>query len=1027
MSERSVSLELLAVDGRRFRCRPDPRHFAPVQGRFGRIFRVRISAAETSESTADETAAVYCADKAGRKLLSCFSILAQLKHDNIVRLIAAARDADSAASVCVLMEWVGAGSLRDLIDRSGCLTEPLIGAHGKQIGSALHYLHSRRILHRNVKCRSALITESGHTKLAGFTACCLLEEDELDASLDVRQFGCFLVEMATGRTGCKEAPESSTNQLRSLCEACAEQQRPRMEQLLQLEFFQTMQSLKPLLSPSPPTPTQALRPVKSDRCLLGGRAEVGASAPEVLLQQRRLGESDATEELDDDDEAGARGLDKYRKTDDEDEDYFELEGTDFEELIEEDENEQDEEDAQACQIDRERLLGRGRFGSVFRADLHGMPAAAYRTTPGCPEETLKQFRASCLILRKLRHDCIVRLVKVLSDSSGCLTVLTELVEGRNLRSILTQRKAGFREGDLRSYCRQIASALLYLHEQRPALVHRNVKCKSVLLQPNSSLKLVGFSLCMRQQRTARPREWGSPCYLAPEVLHSAGAEFTTKSDVWAFGCLVFELASGRPPNAEQSRNFDRLHASICVGSMPSLPIDSSAALGELYRLCTQRRRKRRPGVQHLLALPFFHRSNRPLLERRNSSCQRRKPSLVRQRTTSDSQVVEELQLQQQQQQSKQQQEQQQEQQKQQKQPSLRFPLVTPRLQQLKPKQQQQQQQDLEAFESVKDDVWKGRSEKLHRSSSEGGPVMQRAQTAAKQQQQQPQSEPLFEPINSLPSSNIYPHCQRPHGYCLLINVERFANPSEFPTRNGSLVDVERVSRLLQRLGYRVRSIADPTAAGICKAAMRIALKNHENYDSFVCFLMSHGTNNQIVGSDGQYISLGRIASFFDSDVCAGLAGKPKLFFIQACRGERQQRNFATTRAVAVGASADQVATAITDDDDEAEEPNTGGVLFAPKGVDFFFGYATSEKYIAYRDSQSGSAYIRVLCRVVEAYGAKEDLLQLHTRVTALISRNPQENQFGSKLFQVPDMRSKLTKQFYFLLGSLKKVYSDLTS
>uniref|UniRef100_A0A1I8GHM0 CASPASE_P20 domain-containing protein n=1 Tax=Macrostomum lignano TaxID=282301 RepID=A0A1I8GHM0_9PLAT len=318
-----------------------------------------------------------------------------------------------------------------------------------------------------------------------------------------------------------------------------------------------------------------------------------------------------------------------------------------------------------------------------------------------------------------------------------------------------------------------------------------------------------------------------------------------------------------------------------------------------------------------------------------------------------------------------------------------FPLVTPRLQQLKPKQQQQ---DLEAFESVKDDVLKGRSEKLHRSSSEGGPVMQRAQTAAKQQQQQPQPEPLFEPINSLPSSNIYPHCQRPHGYCLLINVERFANPSEFPTRNGSLVDVERVSRLLQRLGYRVRSIADPTAAGICKAAMRIALKNHENYDSFVCFLMSHGTNNQI-----------------------------------ACRGERQQRNFATTRAVAVGASADQVATAITDDDDEAEEPNTGGVLFAPKGVDFFFGYATSEKYIAYRDSQSGSAYVRVLCRVVEAYGAKEDLLQLHTRVTALISRNPQENQFGSKLFQVPDMRSKLTKQFYFLLGSLKKVSSDLTS
>jgi hypothetical protein len=74
-----------------------------------------------------------------------------------------------------------------------------------------------------------------------------------------------------------------------------------------------------------------------------------------------------------------------------------------------------------------------------------------------------------------------------------------------------------------------------------------------------------------------------------------------------------------------------------------------------------------------------------------------------------------------------------------------------------------------------------------------------------------------------------------------------------------------------------------------KAVLQVvALRDHECHDCFVCFIMSHGNNGFITGLDGQIPRIEKWRSCFRPDKCPGLIGKPKLFFLQACRGSEQQ-------------------------------------------------------------------------------------------------------------------------------------------
>ena len=81
-----------------------------------------------------------------------------------------------------------------------------------------------------------------------------------------------------------------------------------------------------------------------------------------------------------------------------------------------------------------------------------------------------------------------------------------------------------------------------------------------------------------------------------------------------------------------------------------------------------------------------------------------------------------------------------------------------------------------------------------------------------------------------------------------------------------------------------------TASELTHQLMQIALQSHENYDSFVCCILSHGyLDVGVYGTDGKPVKIDDITSLFKGNVCPTLAGKPKLFFIQSERGNDEDK------------------------------------------------------------------------------------------------------------------------------------------
>ena len=62
----------------------------------------------------------------------------------------------------------------------------------------------------------------------------------------------------------------------------------------------------------------------------------------------------------------------------------------------------------------------------------------------------------------------------------------------------------------------------------------------------------------------------------------------------------------------------------------------------------------------------------------------------------------------------------------------------------------------------------------------------------------------------------------------------------------------------------------------------------QNHDAFVCCILTHGKLGQLAGSNSRYLKIQEMVSFFTAEKCKHLAGKPKMFFIQACQGRDEQ-------------------------------------------------------------------------------------------------------------------------------------------
>ncbi|KAK3589763.1 hypothetical protein CHS0354_021092 [Potamilus streckersoni] len=245
---------------------------------------------------------------------------------------------------------------------------------------------------------------------------------------------------------------------------------------------------------------------------------------------------------------------------------------------------------------------------------------------------------------------------------------------------------------------------------------------------------------------------------------------------------------------------------------------------------------------------------------------------------------------------------------------------------------------------------------------------------------------------------------RPRGICLIISNKNFtvtaedADSKEMPARQGTEKDTEYLNQIFTKLNFIVQIKEDLKDFEMARALVDIAQNtDHTRYDCFVCCILSHGALGHVFGSNGKLIPIRDLTSCVQANRCHTLAGKPKLFFIQACQGREKQEG---TEIEADGPSVP-----------EDLQMDSGGDMI-PNEADFLLGYATVPGYVSFRSRTSGSWYIRKLVQMLDRYHDKIDLMSIMVKVNEEVSK-ADANVENGRYKQTPAPFVTLRKRLFF--------------
>ncbi|KAG5184559.1 kinase-like domain-containing protein [Tribonema minus] len=249
-------------------------------------------------------------------------------------------------------------------------------------------------------------------------------------------------------------------------------------------------------------------------------------------------------------------------------------------------------------------LGAGAFGAVAKANYLGKTVAVKRLSIGerITLNDLQQLRREVRLHASLSFPNIVQLIGA-STVPPRLGIVMELAPYGSLFDILhLPRVAQVREWVCHIHrINQTEVGMLYLHNHRPQVLHRDLKSANVLVFEGWQAKICDFGLATNFDANAHTTTRGSGmrgtyAWMAPEIMR--GAKYTTASDVYSLGLIVYEVISGKIPFQDQ--NLMQLALGLDRGERPLLPthdLDAPAGghrLAALMQRCWQQDAGSRP-------------------------------------------------------------------------------------------------------------------------------------------------------------------------------------------------------------------------------------------------------------------------------------------------------------------------------------------------------------------------------------------------------------------------------------------------
>ncbi|XP_076801579.1 uncharacterized protein LOC143446019 [Clavelina lepadiformis] len=254
-------------------------------------------------------------------------------------------------------------------------------------------------------------------------------------------------------------------------------------------------------------------------------------------------------------------------------------------------------------------IGKGSSGAVYLARSDKIKKLVAIKKIEIDESRRSRCKKSVIreanILQSLNHFHIVICYEwFLSEKSENISMVLEYCNGGTLQDrIESAQKANIHldEGKVLEWITQITSAVSYIHERK--ILHRDLKSENVFLLKNGVAKLGDFGISKEINHTLDKANTcvGTPCYLSPELCKDIPYSF--KSDIWALGCLLFEMCALKP--AFDAANLISLFYKIVQVKYSPLPESTSPQIRELIAKILVQNPTQRPTAADLLKLPIL--------------------------------------------------------------------------------------------------------------------------------------------------------------------------------------------------------------------------------------------------------------------------------------------------------------------------------------------------------------------------------------------------------------------------------------
>ncbi|KAE8379892.1 hypothetical protein BDV26DRAFT_290900 [Aspergillus bertholletiae] len=212
----------------------------------------------------------------------------------------------------------------------------------------------------------------------------------------------------------------------------------------------------------------------------------------------------------------------------------------------------------------EELIGKGAYGRVYKG--HQLPSRKvvaikvmdidsldYKSVRDYRDESIKDFIHETKVMKQVKDSGAKNINEIIEAISihSQLWLVCEYCPGGSVRTLMRATGDQLDEKFLIPVARELAAGLRAIHDA--GIIHRDIKAANILIHEEGRLQICDFGVAgvLQSQLDKRSTWIGTPHWMPPEMfsMRSEAHKYGSEIDVWAYGCTLFEIATGNPPNS----------------------------------------------------------------------------------------------------------------------------------------------------------------------------------------------------------------------------------------------------------------------------------------------------------------------------------------------------------------------------------------------------------------------------------------------------------------------------------------------